>query len=182
MQFLKKYPESILLLVFYGFGVNTLIVGLTTNVILSWQHFAGFVTLVVITFLYFKVHKRLIEILLALGLLNFINLNVSSITVGLGIGLAGDNMNSIGIQPYFLLATIAYVILNRDWIFAKNELTERQKQEQLQRQANTWKEKYSNKTETELRQIVANKQNYQTEAVYAAEQLLNEKYADEEKR
>lgn len=178
MQFIKKYPESIILLVFYGFGVNTSIVALTTGTVLTWQYFAGCAILVAITFLYFKVHKRLLEILLALGLLNVINFNVSSLTVGFGITVANAEMNSVGIQPWFLLATTVYVVINRKRIFAKNGngLKAKQKQESFQRQINVWKERYSHKSESGLRQILANQQNYESEAVCAVEQLLKEKF------
>ena len=175
MHFFKKYPESPILLLFCLIAITTLVIGLTTNLVLTWQHYVGFSMLLLTTFLYFKVNRRFMETLLVVGLLNFINLNTYSLTVGFQFSIAEGKMEPIGIQPLFLLAGIAYLVINRKWIFAKKILSEEQVQDRNKAQITYWKERYSNKSKSELRYILENKENFDPLAVEAVEALLNEK-------
>jgi hypothetical protein len=53
-----------------------------------------------------------LEILLVLGLFNIINLNIASHTIAFGISYSSSEVNTFGIQPWFLLATLVYIAIN----------------------------------------------------------------------
>ena len=160
---------SIILVVITIFQVTT------SNSIIDYHHYVGISLLSISIVLYFYKKEYYIYIFgltLLVGIFGFVNFYSATIEIGFG---------KIGVNIIFLTLFVIFLSLNKSKInemLPEKEPTESEKEDLINESENlvkSFEQNFRNKTENELKVIIAKNSSYVSEAKIAAENILNKK-------
>lgn len=116
-KILKKYSDIIILSVLWIVSVYSVVQAILGNYILGLKSFLGYGTLLILSTLRFfeiKKYKMVLTIFLFIGSLNLIQFTHSTISIVFHVSSRGNELSSIGFQPYSTLLLACFLILNID--------------------------------------------------------------------
>jgi hypothetical protein len=147
--------------------IGSIITTFLTDYILNVQQYIGFVLIVLSTIIYFKRKELYFHIFgttLIMGTLGLTDFFV--MTFGIRIGI-------FQINPLILIILIIFLIQNKNRILPSND--SQRNDEPDNNRIDTFREKFKNKSEHELTQIMDSNSPYVEEARIAAKSILKEK-------
>lgn len=175
-EWYQKYKLLLPVLILTGFSVYTLLDFLFGVLVLSLYHKLGFAACAICLLSFFMMprnFKYLLGVTLILGLFNFLNFTPSTYTYGFSL----NNLNAT-FQPLSLVVGILTLLLlikkRKDLVTINSSPATTIHQDQYAGSVEKFRMKFADKTDAELRELIADKR-FTPAAKEAAQQLLNER-------
>jgi len=168
----KEIKKIIPLLVSILLVIISIGIVLTTEYILNIKHYIGMIALGISVLFYYKkkeFYYYLFPLTLIAGIINLIDFFYISYNFGIGI---------LQFNPIFLALLIVFLVLNKDKIselFPEKEMDTEKEKEIFENKIKNFENKFLNKTEFELKEIISEKSPYVEEARIAGKRLLEKK-------
>ena len=179
---LKKYHDLVILSIIWIVSIYSLTISILNHYEIGIPNYIGYALLIGITILrIIKIRKveTVIGIFLILGSFNLFQFTHSTVTLFFTISIFGHGYSSIGLQPLSFVLLVLFIIMNFSVIqklikkyFGADPKIELERQQDIETR---FYEELKDTSDSDLAEIIRNKDDYQLEYVRAAQKLLSER-------
>lgn len=168
---MKKPIELIVLVILFASLIFSLIYTSLTDYVVGLKFYIGLggtILALLIRYRFLKLGSLLLGLILLAGTFNLIEYSHISYSI---------SIFGIAFNPFVLILFLFFLIDNRDEInnlLGSDELSDSDKQNILDKEVDSYKTQFAQKTKSELKEIVDNPDGYTAAAILASKKLLED--------